>query len=312
MAYPEDGDAGRLTRSQLGAEQQVGGQLTKTPVAESSEIERIQERSRFIREETVRLISIARTGHYASTFSCAEIIAVLYYGIMRLRRGEPDWPDRDRFLMGKGHAAVGVYPVLSDWGFLDPSALDEYTRLGSPLGDHPDMQRVAGIDFSSGSLGHALSVGVGMLLAARMRALSFRVFVLLGDGELHEGQVWEAAAAASHHGLHNLVAIVDRNEYCLDGRVDDVLNIEPLAERWRAFGWDVREADGHDPAALLAILRGLLGDERRRAPAVLIAHTIKGRGVSFMEAEAGWHLGYLEQEDERDVLSELGATHEHA
>ena len=271
----------------------------------AGDVQRVIEKARFVREETVRLISIAKTGHYASTFSCAEIFAALYYGVMRLRRGEPDWPDRDRFLMGKGHAAVGVYPLLADWGFFDPELLDTYTRLGNPLGDHPDMRNVPGIDFSSGSLGHALSAGLGMSLASRIEGRDYRVFVLLGDGELQEGQVWEAAMSASHHGASNLIAIVDRNEYSLDGRVEDIISVEPLAERWSSFGWDVTTVDGHDPAAVYSTLMDLRDDDRRTAPALLIANTVKGKGVSFMESEVGWHLGYLAEEDERKVMEEL-------
>jgi transketolase len=274
---------------------------------DQSELTRISEKALFVREETVRLISIAKTGHYASTFSCAEILAALYYGVLRLRYGEPDWPDRDRLLLGKGHAAVGVYPLLADWGFLDPEVLNQYTRLGNPLGDHPDMRKVPGIDFSSGSLGHALSAGLGMAIAARMQKRDFRTFVLLGDGELHEGQVWEAALCAAHQRLGNLIGIVDRNGYSLDGNVDEVIGLEPLTAKWRAFGWEVLQVDGHDPGALLTALRGLRDDCARSRPALVIANTVKGKGVSFMEAEAGWHLGYLAASDEDRALKELRA-----
>jgi transketolase len=269
-----------------------------------SAIEVIRDRALFVREETVRLISIAKTGHYASAFSAAEIIATLYYGVMQLRRGEPDWPHRDRFLMGKGHAAVGVYPVLADYDFFPTDVLDGYTRLGNPLGDHPDMRRVPGIDFSSGSLGHALSAGLGMCLGARVTDRDFRVFVLLGDGELHEGQVWEAALAAAHHGAGRLIAIVDRNRFSLDGEVDDIINLEPLRDKWEAFGWETFEVDGHDPAELLPLLRSLRDEDRTR-PALVIANTIKGKGISYMESEIGWHLGWLAPEDERAAFKEL-------
>lgn len=276
------------------------------PTAE--EIDLIREKARFSREETVRLIQIAKVGHFASSFSCADILATLYYGVMRLREGEPDWPGRDRFLFGKGHAAAALYPLLVDWGFFEGDVLDEYTRLGNPLGDHPDMSRVPGIDFSSGSLGHALSAGLGVALGGRLQGEDFRVFVLLGDGELHEGQVWEAALSAAHHRAGNLIAIVDRNEYSLDGKVDDVIGIEPLAEKWRAFGWEAHEVDGHDVTALLTLLRGLRDDETRTVPAIVIAQTVKGKGVSFMETEVGWHLGYLVPEDEERALAEIRAT----
>jgi len=252
-----------------------------------------------------RLISIAKVGHYSSTFSCAEIFAVLYYDILRLRRGEPKWPERDRFLMGKGHAAVGLYPLLADWGFFPASVLDGYCKLGNPLGDHPDMRLVPGADFSSGSIGHALSAGLGMALGARIQKRSFDVYALLGDGEMQEGQVWAAALAASHHKARNLVAIVDRNGYQLDGKTDEVMGIEPLADKWRSFGWEVHEVDGHDVAALATLLRRIKADLVREAPACVIAHTLKGKGVSFMESEPGWHLGWLAPEDEARVLEEI-------
>lgn len=268
----------------------------------------IQEKARLSRAETVRLIQIAKVGHFASSFSCAEILATLYYGVMRLRRGEPDWPDRDRFLFGKGHAAAALYPLLADWEFFGKDVLDEYTRLGNPLGDHPDMSRVPGIDFSSGSLGHALSAGLGMALGGRLAGREFNVFALLGDGELQEGQVWEAAMSAAHHRARRLIAIVDRNEHSLDGRVEDVMGIEPLPDKWRAFGWEAHEVDGHDVPELLALLQGIVADDSRSSPAVVIAHTVKGKGVSFMESELGWHLGYLAREDEERALAEIGGT----
>ena len=266
----------------------------------------IEEKARFARAETVRLIQIAKVGHFASSFSCAEILATLYYGLMRLRRGEPDWPDRDRFLFGKGHAAAALYPLLADWDFFGKDVLDEYTRLGNPLGDHPDMSRVPGIDFSSGSLGHALSAGLGMTLGGRLAGREFNVFALLGDGELQEGQVWEAAMSAAHHRARRLIAIVDRNEHSLDGKVEDVMGVEPLLDKWRAFGWEAHEVDGHDVPALLALLQGIVADDARTSPAVVVAHTVKGKGVSFMESELGWHLGYLAAEDEERALAEIG------
>jgi transketolase len=268
-------------------------------------IAKLKERARFVRTETVRLISIAKVGHYSSTFSCAEIFAVLYYDILRLRRGEPNWPERDRFLMGKGHAAVGLYPLLADWGFFPTSLLDGYCKLGNPLGDHPDMRLVPGADFSSGSIGHALSAGLGMALGARIQKRSFDVYALLGDGEMQEGQVWAAAMAAAHHKARNLVAIVDRNGFQLDGKTDEVMGIEPLADKWRSFGWEVHEVDGHDVAALATLLRWIKADLVREAPACVIAHTLKGKGVSFMESEPGWHLGWLAPEDEARVLEEI-------
>ncbi|MGN6660303.1 MAG: transketolase [Achromobacter mucicolens] len=265
----------------------------------------LREKARHIRLETIRLIEIAKVGHYSSVFSCAEIFAALYYDVMRLRHGEPQWPDRDRFLMGKGHAAVGLFPVLADLGFIDRELLDGYTRLGSPLGDHPDMSKVPGVDFSSGSIGHALSNGVGMAVGGRMNARDFNVFVMLGDGEMQEGQVWEAALFAAHNRLSRLIAIVDRNGYQLDGKVDDVMGVESLKEKWQAFGWEVHEVDGHNLADLTALLRRLRDDDSRARPACVIARTVKGKGVTYMETEPGWHLGYLAPQDAQSAVEEI-------
>lgn len=270
-----------------------------------AQVARLREKAKFIRLETIRLIEIAKVGHYSSVFSAAEIFASLYYDVMSLRHGEPEWPDRDRFLMGKGHAAVGQFPILADFGYISNETLNGYTRLGNPLGDHPDMTKVPGIDFSSGSIGHALSGGCGMALGGRMSKRNFNVFVMLGDGEMQEGQVWEAALFAAHNKLAKLVAIVDRNGYQLDGKVDDVMGIESLSEKWRAFGWEVHEVDGHSVRDFTALMRKLKADKHRDKPACVIAKTVKGKGVSYMETEPGWHLGYLAPEDARRAIDEI-------
>ncbi len=271
-----------------------------------AETKRLKALALFVRTETVRLISIAKVGHYSSVFSCAEIFAALYGDVMRLSRGDPRWADRDRFLMGKGHAAVGLFPLLAEWDFFPREWLDSYTRLGSALGDHPDMRKVPGVDFSSGSIGHALSAGIGMALGGRLSGRSFDTYVLLGDGEMQEGQVWAAALAASHHRLDRLVAIVDRNRYQLDGTPEEVVNIEPLADKWKSFGWSVHEVDGHDVEAVtLLLLRLKRSAPGHGKPSCVIAHTLKGKGVGFMEREPGWHLGYLVPSDAEKVMAEL-------
>jgi transketolase len=268
----------------------------------------LKERARFVRLETIRLIEIAKTGHYTSVFSAAEIFAALYYDVMRLRRGDPKWAGRDRFTIGKGHAAVGLFPIYADLGFFPKEWLDQYTRLGSPLGDHPDMRKVPGVDISSGSIGHALSNALGMVLAQRWTAeKDYRVFCMMGDGEMQEGQVWEAAINAAQHRARNLIAIIDRNGYQLDGRVDDLMNIEPLDEKWRAFGWEVHTVDGHDVAKVTELLRQVRADDERTRPCVIIAKTSKGRGVSYMETEPGWHLGYLDPSDAEKAIAEINA-----
>jgi transketolase len=287
---------------------------TSTPDRASTVLERnrdispqeLRNRSEWIRLKTIELIDVAGSGHYSSTFSCAELFAVLYYHSLRLDPADPGWPDRDRFLMGKGHAAVGLYPCLADLGFFPESLLDDYTRLGSPLGDHPDMRKVPGVDFSSGSIGHNLSVGVGMAIAARKRGQDYRTIVMLGDGEMNEGQVWEAAMAAGHFGLGNLVALVDLNGYSLDGPVSDVMGIEPIADKWEAFGWSTVEIDGHDVEAVTAALDEMPPTETDK-PHCILARTMKGKGVPFMEGSPDWHLGYLGENDKRIAIEAIEA-----
>lgn len=278
--------------------------MSATGPASPEKVQEIRARANMIRRETIRLIDVAGSGHYTSVYSAAEVLATLYSGVMRLAE-DPHWTARDRLILSKGHVAVGVYPLLAERGYIESELLDQYTRLGNPLGDHPDMRRVPGIDFSSGSLGHGLSIGVGMAQAARLRGLDdVRIWVLLGDQELNEGQVWEAAQAASHFKLGNICAIVDRNQMGLDGFTEDVMTIEPIAGRFSAFGWDVASVDGHDPSALFTTFRSLPA-ATGEIPMCVIAHTVKGKGVGYMELSRTWHLGYLAPSDAEATLKEL-------
>jgi transketolase len=269
-------------------------------------VERLRDRAKFVRLETVRLTRIAGAGHYTGTFSAAELFAALYYAELRYRPDEPDWPDRDRFVLGKGHAAIGLYPLLADVGFFDSALLDDYTRLGSAFGDHPDMRKIPGADFSSGSLGHGLSVAVGMALGARVQGRSFRVYCMMGDGELGEGQIWEAAMAAGHFQLGSLVGIVDRNHLSIDGNTENIMGLEPLGSRFESFGWKVHEVDGHDLDAILDVM-GALDPAASGPPQMVIADTIKGRGVRRMEGDYQWHVGNLVGADYDDVIAEIEA-----
>ena len=266
----------------------------------------LRDKARMIRRETVKLTDICGSGHYGSAFSMAELVAALYYDFLHVRPEEPGWPDRDRFTMGKGHAAIGLYPVLADLGFFGWEELYTYTRLGSPYGDHPDMAKVKGADFSSGSIGHNLSVSVGMALGLRLRGSAGRVVCMMGDGEQAEGQIWEAAMSAAHYKLPNLLGIVDINAVGSDGEVGATMNNEPLDAKWRAFGWDVRRIDGHDLSAVGDALDWGL-NAPRTGPAVILADTIAGRGVGFMEGTWQWHLGFLGPEDRDRALAEIEA-----
>lgn len=269
---------------------------------EKSDFNKLRERARFIRTETVRLVQIAKSGHYSSVFSAAEILATLYYHTMNISE-DPRWPDRDRLILSKGHVAVGVYPILADLGYFPKKWLETYAHIGSPLGDHPDMRQVPGIDFSSGSLGHGLSIGLGMALWVRLRKSPSRVFVLLGDAELNEGQIWEAAQAAAHYKVDNLVAIIDRNQMGLDGHTEEIMGVEPLADKWRAFGWQLQECDGHSVSSLVSTFDNL--PKNSGLPQVVIAHTVKGKGLSWMEDSRVWHLGFLHGRDSEFATKEL-------
>ena len=265
----------------------------------------LREKARLIRLETLRMTDICGSGHYGSSFSMAEIVATLYYRYMHVRPGEPQWQDRDRFTMGKGHAAIGLFPVLADLGFFPQAWLDTYTRFKSPLGDHPDMKKVPGVDFSSGSIGHNLSVSVGIALGTRRRGSPARTVCLMGDGEQTEGQIWEAAISAAHWGLDNLVGIVDINAAGSDGHPQETMKTEPLKAKWEAFGWRTLVLeDGHDLDAVSAALDGALNQPDGR-PTCILAYTVSGKGVSFMEGGWEWHLGFLGPKDLQRAYEEV-------
>ena len=272
-------------------------------------ISHLKEQAMFSRKETVRLSKIAGAGHYASSFSASELFAALYFAELRIDPKNPKWGDRDRFVLSKGHAAIGLYPILGRLGFFDEKLLDEFTKFGNPFGDHPDMKKIPGVDFSSGSLGHGLSIAAGIALSGRISDSDHKTWCMLGDGELCEGQIWEAAMFAGHHKLGNLVAIVDNNQLCIDGFVKDVMNVEPIDERFASFGWVTRTIDGHDFDEILDTMSDL-PRSADGAPQLIVAKTIKGRGVKRMELSTHWHVGNLVGQDYEDVLNELsGGLH---
>ena len=252
------------------------------------------------------LVAVKRagSGHLGSTFSAMDIVAFLLFEELNTAAVGWDSSDRDVYFSSKGHDVPGLYAALHALGVVPPERLARLRRLGG-LDGHPDVG-VPGIEANSGSLGMGVSKGRGIAWAKRHLGRGGRVVVMVGDGELQEGQVWEAAMSAAHHRARRLIAIVDRNEHSLDGKVEDVMGVEPLLDKWRAFGWEAHEVDGHDVPALLALLQGIVADDARTSPAVVVAHTIKGKGVSFMESELGWHLGYLAAEDEERALAEIG------
>ncbi|SEA78764.1 transketolase [Thalassobacillus cyri] len=278
--------------------------MENTAAVSQEIIDLIKEKAKMSRLETIRLISLAKSGHYGSSFSSSEIFSTLYYHIMKYDPERPQWKSRDRFVMGKGHSAVGMYPILADVGFFPKEELDTYTQLGSAFGDHPDMNKIKGIDFSSGSIGHGLSVGVGMSLGARIDGEKYRTYILMGDGELQEGQVWEAAMSAANFKLGNLVAIVDNNKVTVDGNTEELMNINPIREKWESFGWNVVDVDGHDVEALVEAFENLPSVDSEQ-PTAIICDTVAGKGVSFMEHGYEWHVANLGEEDIKRAIEEI-------
>lgn len=258
-----------------------------------------------IRLHAVRMTSRGRSSHVGSALSMADVIAVLYGSILRVRPGEPEWPDRDRFILSKGHAGAGVYAALAERGFFETERLLDHYQDGSKLSGHVSHKGIPGVELSTGSLGHGLSVATGMALAARLAKEPWRAFCVLSDGECDEGSVWEAAMFAAHHGLGNLAAVVDYNKIQSLAPVSETLALEPFADKWRSFGWSVREVDGHDHRALHDALSQLPAEEGR--PTVVLAHTTKGKGVSFMENSVLWHYRTPQGEEFDAAIAELEA-----
>lgn len=262
-----------------------------------------QELAKRIRIHCLHMVHRANASHIGSCLSAADLLAVLYGAALRVDPKRPDWPDRDLFLMSKGHAAAALYAVLAERGFFPHEWLEEYCQDGAKLAGHVAGHHVPGVEVSTGSLGHGLGIGCGIALAAKADRRPSRVFVLLGDGECDEGSIWEAALFAPHHHLDNLVAIVDYNKIQSFGTVKEVLDLHPLAEKWRSFRWSVRELDGHDHGKIHEALSAAPLEEGR--PTAVIAHTVKGKGVSFMENELAWHYKSPSREQLNQALAEL-------
>jgi transketolase len=267
----------------------------------------LDNRSRELRRTIVRMVAAARRGHVASAFSLVEILRVLYDDVMRFDAVRPDWPERDRFILSKGHGCLALYAILADKGFFPESELWNVCSSASMLGGHPEHGRVPGVEASTGALGHGLSIGIGFALNARYERASHRTFVVIGDGESNEGSIWEAAMCAGKHQLSNLMVLVDYNKQQSYDTTFAIQDLEPLADKWRAFGFAVREVDGHDVTQLREALADLPFQDGK--PSVVICHTVKGRGVSFVERNLDWHHKNSVQEDEvAALLSELEAA----
>lgn len=257
-----------------------------------------------IRLHALRMTSLGGSSHIGSILSMTDLVAVLYGAILRVDSQNPKWPGRDRFILSKGHAGAGVYAALAEKGFFDVKTLDKHYQDGSILSGHISHKGVPGVELSTGSLGHGLSVGAGMAYGAKLDQQRHRIFVLMSDGECDEGSNWEAILFAAHHGLDNLIAIVDYNKLQSIGLVSETLGLEPFADKWRSFGWSVREIDGHNHTEINETLANLPLDIEK--PSCIIAHTTKGKGVSFMENSVLWHYRTARGEEYTAALKELG------
>jgi len=261
-----------------------------------------------IRKNVLRLMKAGRMGHIGGALSVVDILTVLYFKILRVDPLNPKWPQRDRFVLSAGHKCLALYATLARKGFFDSAILDTYGSLCSRLGGHPDMYKVPGVETNTGALGHGLSIGGGMAMGLKMDKLDARVYVIMGDGELAEGSNWEAAAAASHHKLDNLLVFVDRNHLQISGPTVDVMNYEPLDKRWQAFGWCARQIDGHDLQQIVENATDLPFEKGK--PSVIIADTVKSKGLSFAENRADFHYWKATDEDLEIAERELDEIEE--
>lgn len=249
----------------------------------------LTEQAKVVRKHLLTMIHKAGAGHPGGSLSAADIVTALYFNEMDIRPDEPDWRERDRFILSKGHCCPVVYTALAMRGFFPMEELYTLRELGSRLQGHPDMRKVPGLDMTTGSLGQGLSAGVGMAVSAKRDNLPSRVFVVLGDGETQEGQIWEAAMTAARYKLDNLVAIVDRNRIQNDDFVANLMPVDPMEDKWRAFNWEVFTVDGHDMAMIVDTFSNVRDCKGKGKPVVIVANTVKGKGVSFMENDPAWH-----------------------
>jgi len=265
--------------------------------------EMLKEQAKQIRRDIVTMVGAAKSGHPGGSLSAAEILTYLYFEEMNVKPEDPKWADRDRFVLSKGHAAPVLYATLAHKGFFPVEELGTLRKLGSHLQGHPDMKKVPGVDMSTGSLGTGISAAVGMALACQMDKKENYVYTVLGDGEIQEGQVWEAAMAAAHYKLDNLIAFVDNNGLQIDGNIDDVLSPNPIDAKFAAFGWHVQVIDGHDFAQIAEAVAA--AKAAKGQPSVIVAKTVKGKGVSYMENQAGWHGSAPNAEQVAQAMEDL-------
>ncbi len=281
-----------------------GNYFKEEPVNMAINLEMLQEKAKDIRIDIIRQIHSAGSGHPGGSLSAADIITYLYFAEMNIDPENPDKADRDRFVLSKGHAAPALYAALAEKGYFPKETLLTLRQMGSILQGHPDRKKIPGVDMSTGSLGQGVSAAVGMALANKIDGSSARVYSVLGDGELQEGMVWEAAMAAAHYGLSGLTIFIDHNGLQIDGKNEEVITVAPIEDKFRSFGWDVQTIDGHDFEEIAAAVEKAKTVKDR--PQAIIAETVKGKGVSFMEDQAGWHGKAPNDEQAAQAVKELG------
>jgi len=267
------------------------------------DIKSMEERAKVIRRHVVRMLARAGSGHPGSSLSTVDLLVALFYNKLKHNPQQPAWPDRDRFVLSKGHGCPALYAVLAEKGYFGIDKLDTLRQFGSILQGHPCMKTTPGIEISGGSLGQGLSVGLGIALAAKLDKKDYRTYVMLGDGEIEEGQVWEAAMAASHYKADNLCAIIDQNGLQIDGFIHEIMSSYPIPDKWRGFGWHVIEINGHDYKAISSAYDE--AEKIKGRSTVIVAKTIKGKGVSFMENQVDWHGKAPSKEEAERALAEL-------
>lgn len=276
-------------------------------MSQTLDLKTLNEKARELRLEVLDVTTKVASGHVSSSYSSVEILVALYQGgVLRYRSDEPRWPERDRFILSKGHAAPIFYAVLADVGYFDRAELQGLRTVNRRAEGHPVQDKLPGIETTSGSLGKGISVGLGHVLAGRLNKIDYRVYVLLGDGECQEGQIWESAMAASHFEADNLIAIVDYNKYQESGPVSREMALEPFAEKWRSFGWHAEEVDGHNIGAIIETLKAV--QKVKGQPSIVIAHTVKGKGISFVEADYTFHGKALSAEQAEKAREEILCT----
>ncbi len=268
------------------------------------DVEKLSERARTIRQHIIRMTHAAGSGHPGGSLSAVEILTTLYFKIMKHDPEKPSWPERDKFVLSKGHAAPALYAVLAEAGYFPVEELLTLRKLGCRLQGHPSMTCTPGVEMSTGSLGHGLAVANGMALAAKLDRKLHRIYVLCGDGEMDVGEIWESAMLAAHYKLDNVTMYLDRNMLQLDGPTEKIMSIEPLADKWKAFGWNVQEIDGHDLREIVMATEH--ATQRHGKPSVIICHTVKGKGISFMEGALHFHGKAPKDEECAKALEELG------